>query len=562
MLREIHIRNFTIVEELDLELGAGMNVLTGETGAGKSILLDAIGLCLGDRATADVIRPGSEKAEITAIFDPPSDSGLSAWLTEQELTAEDELIIRRVIQKSGRSRGYINGVPVGLQMLRSLGEHLIDIHGQHAHQSLLRANAQRALLDGFANTHQRLPVDQIAELYRQLKTIDRELDELSNSEQNYEDRLALLRYQVEELDSVVPGEQGIAEVENEHRRLAHAEELLRQAHSQLDNLGDDEQSAQALIGRALRELEEQRGIDPSLNEACELFETALTYLQEGCQALRSFTDTLEPDPQRLAELDQKISDLRDLARKHRVEVDELPETLSRLQNDLYQLENAEQRIAELRQQRDEVLENYRRAAAELSALRQHYATTLAAEVGELLGELGMAGAELIVAVEHNPEGYPTAHGLDHVELKVRTNPGQPPGPLAKVASGGELSRLGLALQVATVSGSSSVPTLIFDEADTGIGGAVAEVVGRLLRTLGQRYQVLCVTHLPQVASQASHHFNVAKTQDEQATSASVSQLDDDGRIEELARMLGGLQISDHERGAAREMLQRGTDRRL
>lgn len=556
MLKEIHIRDFTIVAELNLELGAGMNVLTGETGAGKSILLDAIGLCLGDRANTDAIRPGATKAEINAIFTPQNDSALNTWLEEQELRADDELIVRRVIHSRGRSRGYINGVPVGLQMLRELGEKLIDIHGQHAHQSLLRGDAQRALIDGFAGEPTRRLLAKVNDLYRRLRSINRELAELDSSEHSYADRLALLRYQVDELEQAAPSNEGLSQLESEHRRLAHADELLRLAHHQLNSLGDDENSAQALLGRALRELAGQRELDSALSESCDMFESALTYLQEGCQTLRVFADSLEPNPQRLAELDQQISYLRDLARKHRVEVDELPTTLVRLRSDLERLENAEQRIDELNQQRNQLDEEYRRAAAKLSEQRRQAGTKLAEEVGKLLGELGMGGAELYVAVDHEPQGSPTGHGLDRIELHIRTNPGQPLGPLSRVASGGELSRLGMALQVATVANSTAVPTLIFDEADTGIGGAVAEVAGRLLSTLGQSHQVLCVTHLPQVASQARHHFFVTKEQAAQETRATVRPLDETTRIEEIARMLGGLQITEHERAAAREMLQR------
>ncbi|MCC3750242.1 MAG: DNA repair protein RecN [Halorhodospira halophila] len=554
MLREIHIRDFAIVDQLDLEFGAGMHVLTGETGAGKSILLDALGLCLGDRARSEIIRPGAERAEVSAVFDPPGPE-VTQWLADRELDGDDEIIVRRIIQSNGRSRGFVNGTPVALQVLRELGEQLVDIHGQHAHQSLLRPAIQRELLDAYAEAGELRRA--VTERFRELREIDRELAELEDRDHDYEDRLALLRHQVEELESAAPSRDGLNELETEHQRLAHAESLIALAQTQLQALSDDDLAAQALIGRAVRELEERREIDPALGESADLLQNALAHLEEGCQTLRNFADGLEIDPQRLAELDQRISELRDLARKHRVEVEQLPETLETLQAQLERLENAGQRLETLRQNRAAAVERYQDAARRLSRLRQNAADQLATEVHQLLGELGMAGAELIPAIEFEAEATPSSHGLDRIELLVRTNAGQSAGPLAKVASGGELSRIGLAIQVATVERASGVPTLVFDEADTGIGGAVAEVVGRLLRTLGQRYQVLCVTHLPQVAAQGGAHFRVSKSEGDGRTRTEVDPLAEAERIEEIARMLGGLEITDHERAAAQRMLARG-----
>jgi len=553
VLREIHIRDLAIVEQLDLEFGDGMHVLTGETGAGKSILLDALGLCLGDRANAEIIRPGAERAEVSAVFDPPGDA-IRQWLAERELEGEDEIILRRVIQGSGRSRGFVNGTPVALQMLRELGEQLVDIHGQHAHQSLLRPTTQRELLDAYAGAGEAR--GKVAARHRELREIDRGLAELEDSDQDYEDRLALLRHQVDELEAAAPSRDGLSELEQEHHRLAHAESLITLAQSQLQALSDDDLAAQPLLGRAIRELEERRQIDPALGEAADLFQNALAHLEEGCQTLRSFADGLEIDPQRLAELDQRISDLRDLARKHRVEVEQLPETLDALHTQLERLENAGQRLEALHRERTAAVERYQEAARDLSRQRQQGAERLATEVNQLLTELGMAGAELIPAIHFEPDATPNGYGLDRIELQVRTNAGQAAGPLARVASGGELSRIGLAIQVATVERASGVPTLVFDEADSGIGGAVAEVVGRLLRTLGRRYQVLCVTHLPQVAAQGSHHYRVSKVEADGNTRTNVDPLAETDRIEEIARMLGGLEITDDERAAARRMLAR------
>ncbi|MFW6278178.1 MAG: DNA repair protein RecN [Halorhodospira sp.] len=554
MLREIHIRDLAIVEHLELELDTGMHALTGETGAGKSILLDALGLCLGDRANAEIVRPGAQRAEVSAIFEPP-DEGVRTWLAEHELEADDELVLRRVIQSNGRSRGYINGSPVTLRMLRALGEQLVDIHGQHAHQSLLRPAVQRELLDGFTDAQAERKA--VAEAYRALRAIDQELAELEGTKNGYEDRLALLRHQVEELTAAAPSEEGIAELEAEHQRLAHAESLTALANEQLESLYDHDDSAQARLGRAIRELEERREIAPELGEAADLLQSALAHLEEACQAVRSFAEGLTADPQRLSELDQRISDLRDLARKHRVEVEALPGTLESLREQLERMENAGQRLEELRSAREQAVTTYTEAAKRLSTARVQAGEQLAAEVRELLAELGMAGAELLPQVQFDPHAAPSAQGLDRIELQVRTNAGQVAGPLARVASGGELSRLGLAIQVATVSRSSGVPTLIFDEADAGIGGSVAEVVGRMLSTLGQRYQVLCVTHLPQVAAQARRHFHVRKHEQDGETRTEVDALGRAERVEELARMLGGLKIGNHERAAAERMLERG-----
>ena len=554
MLRQIHIRDLAVVESLDLELGDGMHVLTGETGAGKSILLDALGLCLGDKASTDIVRPEAERAEVSAVLEIP-EGPVQDWLAERDLDADGELLVRRVVQRSGRSRGYINGSPVALQMLRELGEQLVDIHGQHAHQSLLRPAQQRELLDAFAGAEAERAA--VAEQYRALRAIEHELAELEEAEGSYEDRLELLRHQVDELERAAPTPDGIAELESEHQRLAHAESLIELCQAQLQALSDDDHSAQQRLGRAVRELDERRDIDGAIGEAADLLQSALTHLEEGCQALRSYGEGLEVDPQRLAELDQRISDLRDLARKHRVDVDELPRTLEQLREQLEGLENAEQRLAELRSRRDQARQNYLEAARALSGTREAAAQRLAEEVAALLAELGMAGAELFPQVRFDPEATPGPHGLDRIELLVRTNAGQSPAPLSKVASGGELSRIGLAIQVATVNRSASVPTLVFDEADAGIGGAVAEVVGRMLSTLGGAYQVLCVTHLPQVAAQADHHFQVRKHEDGGQTRTEVAALSEAERTEEIARMLGGLEITDHERAAAREMLQRG-----
>ncbi|ABI57248.1 DNA repair protein RecN [Alkalilimnicola ehrlichii MLHE-1] len=560
MLSHIDIRDFAIVDQLELDFGAGMNVLTGETGAGKSILLDALGLCLGDRADSGTVRPGAKRADLSVSFRLAPDSPVHDWLAEHDLDEDGDCILRRTIQESGRTRGYINGRPAPLNLLKALGEQLVDIHGQHAHQLLLRRHVQRRILDEHADEGGAL--ERVRSLHQQLRAVDEELRALEGDRESHEDRLALLRYQVDELAALELTVEGIEALEQEQKRLANAGALIQMAQQILDPLYDDEQSAQAALGRASRELDGHAGLDPALDEARELFGNALVQLEEGCDALRRFADNLELDPERLAWAEERLGQLSDLARKHRCRPEALPERLEALQAELAELEGAGERVQALREQRAALHRDYREAAATLSEQRQAHARALEQRVAGLLEELSMGGAELQIQVAFDAEAEPTPHGLDQVEFLVRTNPGQAFGPLAKVASGGELSRLGLALQVASTKGTGAPTlTLVFDEADSGIGGAVAEVVGRLLASLGQRYQVLCITHLPQVAAQAGCHFQVSKHSERDRTRTRVTPLTGEQRIQEVARMLGGVEISDNTLASAREMLERGAGRR-
>ncbi|NLO79681.1 MAG: DNA repair protein RecN [Xanthomonadaceae bacterium] len=550
MLSHIHIRNFTIVETLELDFAEGMSALTGETGAGKSILLDALGLCLGDRAEADMIRAGADKAEVTAIFRIAPDSDAARWLQDNDLATNDECMLRRVIHANGRSRGFINGTPVPVQMLRELGEFLVDIHGQHAHQSLFRRDAQRDALDGFGQHEAELAA--VAQAHQKLTAIEAEIRSL-DGDSDYRDRLELLRFQVEELSALKPTPDGIAELDSEQRRLAAAGDLLATAQRIIDLLYEGESSVQQALAHAAGALQRLLKTDPELNEPYALLSSALIQIQEACDSLRRYADGLELDPERLAWVEEQLGLLNDLARKHRVRVEELPEWLEALSRELARLENAEQRLAELQQERTAADAAYRKAAAALSRARQKAAAALAERVTRFIHELGMPGAEFTVNVNHDADGRPARHGLDSVEFLVRTNPGLPMGPLTRIASGGELSRIGLAIQVATAK-SGRIPTLVFDEADVGIGGAIAEVVGRQLRLLGNDRQVLCVTHLPQVAAQAHHHFQVSKHTDGDRTYTQVRPLGLEERIQEIARMLGGVEITDQTIGHAREML--------
>jgi DNA repair protein RecN (Recombination protein N) len=554
MLTHIHIRNYAIVDSLDLEFGEGMSALTGETGAGKSILLDALNLCLGDRADTDVVRPGADKAELTAGFRIAADGEAAAWLEEHELaTGEADCLLRRVIQQGGRSKGFINGSPVPLQMMRELGEFLVDIHGQHAHQSLFRRDAQREALDGFGGHHALLHA--VAERYRRLADIQTEIQALEGGQTDYQSRLDLLRFQVDELAALKLGRQDILELDAEQRRLAAAGDLIQTAQQILASLYEEEPSAQSALSHAASDLERLLRIDPNLREPQELIASALIQLEEGCDGLRRYVESLDLDPERLAQVEQQISTLNDLARKHRVRPEDLPERLEVLSAELAALENAEGRLAALREDLDAGDREYRKAASALSKARSDAAATLSSRVTGFIRELGMPGAEFLAEVAFVQDGKPTRHGLDQVEFLVRTNPGQPMGSLNRIASGGELSRIGLAIQVATAN-SGRIPTLIFDEADVGIGGAVAEVVGRQLRELGESRQVLCVTHLPQVAAQAHGHYQVSKHMEGGRTFTRVTPLSAEERIDEIARMLGGVEITPQTRRHAQEMLER------
>lgn len=558
MLSHIHIRNYAIVEALELEFGEGMSALTGETGAGKSILLDALGLCLGDRTEGDAIRPGADRAEITATFQIDADSDAARWLEERELGADDECLLRRVIQQGGRSKGFINGSPVPLQMMRELGEFLVDIHGQHAHQSLFRRDAQREALDSFGDLEAQL--QEVGNMYRRLMDIESEIRTLEGGQDDYQSRLDLLRFQVDELAALKLTHDEILELDAEQRRLASAGELIQTTQQVLSSLYEDEQSAQNALSHAASDLERLVRIDPKLGDTHELLASALIQLEEGCDSLRRYIDTLELDPERLAWVEQQITTLNDLARKHRVRPEELPDRLEALSAELVQLENAEGRLATLRQELQEAERSYREAALALSEARRQAAATLSARVTSFIHELGMPGAEFSAEVRWLPEGKPARHGLDQVEFLVRTNPGLSMGPLNKIASGGELSRIGLAIQVATAK-TGRIPTLIFDEADVGIGGAIAEVVGRQLRQLGSDRQVLCVTHLPQVAAQAHAHYLVSKRTEAGRTFTDVVRLDDEQRVDEIARMLGGVEITPQTRSHAQEMLERARDKK-
>ncbi|MGD8378020.1 MAG: DNA repair protein RecN [Gammaproteobacteria bacterium] len=555
MLERIHIRDFAIIERLELDFSTGLNVLTGETGAGKSILVDALGLVLGDRADATTVRHGAKRAEISADFDLADSAPVRSWLDEHDLGAEGECIIRRVITAEGRSRGYVNGRSVPMATLKELGERLVDIHGQHEHQSLLRRDIQRNLLDNYAGNDKLL--EQVASAYAEWRDIRQTLEELTEKARDRDDRLELLRHQVDELRALGLNAGELAKLEEEHDRLANSGRLLEGAQRALAMSYESEDlSAYQLLSGAARELESLADIDASLGEVRDGLNSALISLQEGAEELRRYLADLDMDPERRDWVEDRIGSAHQLARKHRVQPDDLTDLQAALEEELDSLQDADLRLGKLQAQLESLEKGYRELAGQLHDARHKAAVRLSKAVSEQMNQLGMPGGRFDAAVTSQGEAArlsPT--GTDTIEFLVSANPGQPARPLAKVASGGELSRISLAIQVIAAH-ATDIPAMVFDEVDAGIGGGVAEIVGRQLRGLGSSRQVLCVTHLPQVASQAHCHFKVSKQARKESTRTAIDLLDSDGQVEELARMLGGMEITETTRTHAREMIER------
>jgi len=551
MLAYLQIRDFVLVDRLELELGPGLTVLTGETGAGKSILVDALSLVLGERASPSLVRQGRPQAEIAAVFDLAGLPEVAGWLEEQGLEAEGgECVLRRTLSAQGRSRAFVNGRPVPLQTLQALGRRLVDLHGQHAHQALLSREGQRRVLDAFAGA---LPLAaETAARWRAWRAAREALEARRKGQAEREERLDFLRYQLRELEELAPGEGEAEALEEEHRRLAHGGRLLEGTQAALALL-EDEGGAVEAAGRAGAKLERLAGHDPALREPAGLLEEARIRLEESAAWLRRYADGLDLDPERLAWVEERLARLQALARKHRVAVGELPARLEALRRELAEAEDGTAGLEALRRREREAREAYEEAAARLGAARREAAPRLQAAVEEALQGLGMEGARFRIGLEARPE--PGASGREQVAFLVAANPGQEPGPLAQVASGGELARIALAVQVVSAGG-TGVPCLVFDEVDVGVGGRVAERVGRRLRELGRHRQVLCVTHLPQVAAQGHHHLQVIKETAAAEALTRLRPLEGAARCEELARMLAGEEITAWARAHARELLER------
>jgi DNA repair protein RecN (Recombination protein N) len=545
MLRALHIRDFVIVTEAEISFEHGFTVFSGETGAGKSILIDALALTLGERADSSVLRTGAARAEISAVFDAPP--ALTQWLSEHDLSGEDALILRRVVDAQGRSRGYINGSAVTIAQLREVGEHLVDIHGQHAHQSLLRSENQRDMVDAHG-AHQPLR-QHVAQAWKAWRKVERQL---SLSEQDASALLAnreRLEWQLAELDRLALGQREWEEVSTEQTRLANAQSLLDGAALALGCLDENDDSAHHQVVTALQKISQLLRHDPSLASVHESLESAQISISEAVSDLNAYLSRVELDPERLAVVNERMGQIFDLARKFKTEPEKLFAFHASLRSE-HEALSASADIETLRATAAALNSEYQKHASALSSARRKAAIDLGKQVTQAMQTLAMEGGLFSITVSEGPD---SAQGQDIVEFLVAGHAGTPPKPLAKVASGGELARISLALSV-IASRAARVPTLIFDEVDSGIGGAVAEVVGNLLRELGLRHQVLCVTHLPQVAARGQHHFQVSKQQSKGVTESSISKLDAHARIEEVARMLGGIKITPTTRKHAQELL--------
>jgi DNA repair protein RecN (Recombination protein N) len=553
MLTQLTIRNFAIVSDLEVELDRGMTVISGETGAGKSIMLDALGLCLGDRADSDSVTRGADRAELSASFDLSQIPQARQWLDEHDLESEaQECHLRRVVTREGRSRSYINGRPTPLALLRELGQYLVDIHGQHEHQRLLKKEHHRVLLDQFGNHTEQ--VDEVRRRYHHWRRLQAELERLTRQSDERTARIQLLRYQVEELERLAlePGE--LEQLEQEQQRLENAGSLLSTGQQLLNlSLEDDSVNCQSMLHHCLQLLQQLGTQDPRLQQAGEMFNSALIQVEEAGREIRHFLEGVEINPERQQEVEERLSAIYDMARKHRLLPEQLLEHQHTLQQELSGLTRSDDEAGQLAHEVETAWQSYLEKATELSRARQQQAERLDRLVAAQLHALGMPAARFIAHLTPLEMEHYHANGLEEVEFLITTNQGQPARALAKVASGGELSRISLAIQVVTAQ-TSSTPTLVFDEVDVGIGGAIAEVVGRMLRELGERVQVLCVTHQPQVAAQGHQHLFVSKQDSQGGVQTRVARLSRTQRIEEVARMLGGVDITPTSIEHAREML--------
>ncbi|RAP57838.1 DNA repair protein RecN [Oleiagrimonas sp. MCCC 1A03011] len=552
MLSSLYVRNFAVVEEAEIGFGPGMTVVTGETGAGKSLLVDALMLLSGARADSALVRAGSDRAELSAEFDLSALPAARDWLAQQELDDDGHCNLRRVLKAEGSSRAWINGRPATLTQLSELAALIVEIHGQHEHQALLSRTHQLALLDAFA---QAAPLrERVAEQTRAWRDCGRRIEALTGGEDR-DERIALLRHEVEALQRWSLAPEDLQELEADHRRLANAGRLLEGANGLSELLdGDSEFAARRAVGRAQTELARLAELDSRLEPLAALLENAEIQLGEAIDGLGHYASDLDMDPERFAEVDQHLARLHDLGRRHRLPLEELQQKAETLATELEELEGAGATLERLRRERDECASRYAKAAAELSKARAKAAATLGEQITALMQELGMAGGRFQVSLTPRDGDDPDALGAERCEFEVSANPGQPPRALRKVASGGELARISLAVEVAAL-GMDSVGCMIFDEVDSGIGGAVAEVVGQKLRTLGDRCQTLCVTHLPQVAAQGHAHIKVSKQSEDDTTRTRIETLDGKQRSRELARMLGGIEITRETEAHARKMLK-------
>jgi DNA repair protein RecN (Recombination protein N) len=552
MLSHIRIRDFAIIEQLEFDLSTGLTVITGETGAGKSIMIDAIGLVLGDRAEASQVRHGADKAEITLTIHL-QDQDILNWLKAHDLDSDDECILRRIITAEGRSRGYINGSPTNLSTLRELGEHLVDIHGQHAHQSLLIPSAQRDLLD--AHDKKIAPLlSKLKQQHQDWHSAKQAYEEVLSNSDERQARLDLLKFQVRELEDLSLQDGEIDHLGKEQQRLAHSDHLMQITQESLQALYEAEnqtlyQQLNTVIGR----IKEASEYDSAYQDTAEMLQQSCIQIEEAAANLRAINDQMEVDPSHLHAIDKRLGQAHDLARKHHVDPAELVSQLADMQTELDQLEGPTTSLEALQKELTETASQYDATAKLLRKKRLSAAKSLDKGISDALQQLGMEGGQFKTAVSSLADKERRSYGTEEIQFLVSGNPGQPAKPLSKVASGGELSRISLAIQLIAAE-QIRRPTMIFDEVDSGVGGAVAEIVGQQLRSLGANCQVFCVTHLPQVAAFGHQHLQVLKTKTKSNTSTTLQKLDQHFRIEEVARMLGGKNITQKTRNHAEEML--------
>jgi DNA repair protein RecN (Recombination protein N) len=552
MLNHIRIRNFAIIDHLDLDFKNRLTTLTGETGAGKSILLGALGLLLGDRADSDSVRAGSSKAEISAEFNISNLSDVNNWLAQKELDADGDCLLRRRLGADGRSRAFINGSPVPLQDMRQLGEMLVDIHGQHEHQSLMKPNMQRQLLDDYAQ-HETV-LNNINSVFSEWSDKKEKLEQLKLASKDKNDRLGLLRYQVTELEDLALIDGETENLQAEHQMLANADQLNDNTASALDALYDaEENNIHLQLSQHASKIEYMISIDESLAPAFEMLSEAMVQVEETASMLRDYKDNLNSNPERFDEVETRLGIIHDLSRKHHIEPDQLINLTDTLSSELNELDNADENLSLLETDVKILHKKYMVLAKKLTDSRNKTSKKLNKQISESMQTLGMSGGKF--EVQLSKKGTPSSHGLDQIEYMVSTNTGQPFKALSKTASGGELARISLAIQMITAQ-QGRIPTLIFDEVDSGVGGGIAEIVGKHLRMLGESCQVFCITHLPQVASQAHHHMQVYKHSDSKETRTEIISLEMEQRVDEISRMLGGLEITQQTIDHAKDMLNR------
>lgn len=540
MLTDIHIHHFTLIDQLELTLQPGMTVLTGETGAGKSIIIEAVSMALGERASSHAVSPTSEKAEIHLHFDLSQIPEACNWLREHDMDNESECFIRRVIHKDGRSKSYINQIPVTLPLLKELAEHLINIHGQHAFQNLLKADHQRNLLDHYAEHHDTLT--EVNQLFHAWQHLQNQYEQLQNQQASRLQRADYLRFQLDELDALDLTLDELHALEAEHKQLANIDELLKQGNQALSLLQEQDTAIIDQLHFAIQSLDSIQQLHPHLQSAHQLLNQALVNAEESVSALKHYVNRLESDPARLQMIEDRLAKAHDLARKHRTTLDALPALQKTMRDEFDSVANIDEELQTLKNQLHTLEQQYTHAAKRLSKSRDAAAKKLSTQITHNIQQLAMPNGQLIIELVAYQDALPRAHGMEKIQFLVNTNPGQPLQPLQSVVSGGELSRISLAIQVITAE-QSATPTLIFDEVDVGIGGATAGIVGALLRKLGGKTQVLCITHLAQVAAQGHQHIKVEKHQEAKTTKTKLVYLARQERILEIARMSGGVEIN-------------------